>query len=78
MKFRKFARIFDFNDGQVLITKEEDDTDSFAVVQAVDSEEFRPAITVNFKSEESRDKYFEEYNDENARAFLDHITNQLS
>jgi len=72
----EFAKLFEIEDYQVLITKE-DTEDGFNVTQQTDLGEVRPSMSLGFDAEEKRDKCFLEYNKENAEKFLSIIKEML-
>ena len=67
-----FAKIFEFENHQVLVTKDDSD-DGFEVVQATDLGTMCPLMKVGFKTEKMRDKYFNEYDEKIAKHFLDEM-----
>jgi hypothetical protein len=74
---KEFAKIFEIEDHQVLIMK--DDTEhEFEVKQIVDFDEVRPVMSLGFDSEEKRDECFNNYSKENAEKFYNVVSNMLN
>lgn len=74
-----FAKIFELDEHQVLITKEyEPEDDSFKVVQTTDFEDVRPAVAWVFKDESVRDKCFDDYKESQAKEFVKSIQEMLA
>lgn len=77
-KILKFAKVFEIDTNQVLITKEFDENDdTYLLKQTTEFDEVTPAMSMGFDTEEKRDKAFEDYNEENAQMFLNVINSML-
>jgi len=75
----KFAKLFELGNNQVLLIKEyEEEEDIFQVSQTTWIDNVSYSIKLSMKSEVSRNKYFEKYNEEDAKHFLKNIDNLLS
>jgi|VirMetMinimDraft_7_1064189.scaffolds.fasta_scaffold89366_2 hypothetical protein len=77
MKGEQFAKLFQVDDKQVLITKIFED-DIFSIKQQTSLEEVIPIITLSFNDEEERDFDFDGYNQEVAEDFIKTIENILN
>lgn len=77
MKKIQFAKIFELETHQVLITKDYEDHEKFKVNQITDLEDCMPTLALVFDDEEKRDKCFDDYNEENAKKFLANILKML-
>jgi len=66
----EFAKIFELEDYQVLITKDEDD-EKYRIMQSTQLEDCMPSLALGYELESTRDKHFNEYNIDNAQKFLD-------
>lgn len=61
----KFARLFELEDHQVLLMKDYDDEEEkFYVSQTTWIDSISYSMRLGMKNEESRDKYFDKYNEE--------------
>lgn len=67
---RKFCKIFEFPDYQVLIRMEED-KDGYGVVQETHLKGVHPKMILGFDKEEGCKVCFENYSEANAKEFLD-------
>ncbi|MFA5207536.1 MAG: hypothetical protein WC428_02650 [Candidatus Paceibacterota bacterium] len=72
----EFAKIFEVENYQVLIMKDETNSE-YEVKQIIDFKEVRPIISLGFDSEEKRDDCFNNYDKENAKKFYNLIFNML-
>lgn len=79
MENKKFAKLFEFDNKQVLITIEDghEGDNGFMVVQTTNFDIVRPTLSVGFDNENDRDKYFKEYNTKNAKKFFKIVYNML-
>jgi hypothetical protein len=71
-----FCKLFDFEDCQVLIKKEESE-DTFDIRQSTVLEGMGVDLTLIYKKEEVRDKHFDEYSDDNAKKFVGVIKSMM-
>ncbi len=69
MSKNKFAKVFDVNEYQVLVMKEEFE-DSFDLVQMTSLENHVPHLKAKFDTEETRDRLFDNYSQEDAEKFF--------
>lgn len=75
----KFARLFELDDHQVLLMKDyEDEEEKFYVSQTTWIDSISYSMRLGMKNEESRDKYFDKYNEEEAKRYLTSVTNLLA
>ena len=77
MKKIQFAKIFELETHQVLITKDFED-DIFKVNQTTDLDGCVPTLALGFDNEDKRDKCFDDYTEENAKKFLETIFKMLA
>ena len=74
----KFARLFDLGNYQVLLTKGYDaEEESFSVSQTTENDHVSYSIKLSMNYEDSRDRYFDTYNEEDAKHYLASVTNIL-
>lgn len=76
----KFAKLFEFEDNQVLVTKhdEEGEENEFKVIQTTHCEGLQIDMAVGFDDEEKRDNYFEKYEKSRAIGFLDLVNDMIN
>ena len=72
-----FAKIFEVENHQVLIMKDETE-DTYDVTQIVDLEEVRPVMTMGFETKEKRDDCFDKYSQKDAENFYNVILKMLN
>lgn len=65
----EFCKIFELENYQILIMKDEDE-DEYVVKQITDFPGFRPMMSLGFATEEKRDECFNDYTEENAKNSL--------
>jgi hypothetical protein len=73
----QFARIFELENNQVLIMKDEDSEETYQVNQMSDFGDFKTSLALCFNSEGIRDACFDSYTSENAQSFVDYINNMI-
>lgn len=75
----KFAKLFEFEENQVLVTKldDEDSEKEFKLIQTTQNDIGKIDLAVGFDDEEKRDAYFDEYGEEIAIEFL-YMVNNIS
>lgn len=76
MKKVVFAKIFELEKHQVLITKEYED-DKFRINQTTDIDSCVPTLALIFDNEEKRDQCFEDYTKDNAIKFVENVVKML-
>lgn len=69
MQGENFAKLFQVEDMQVLITKDFEE-DTATIREQTDFVDIRPSLTFGFESEEDRDEAFENYGQEQAESFI--------
>lgn len=71
----KFAKLFEFEECQVLLTKdfEENAETEFKIVQVTHCENVTIDLALGFENEENRDSVFEKYGKKEAAEFLETI-----
>lgn len=75
----KFARLFELADHQVLLMKDYDDEEEkFYVSQTTWIDNISYSMRLGMNNEESLDKYFDEYNEEEAKYYLNSVMNLLA
>ena len=75
----KFARLFELADHQVLLMKDYDDEEEkFYVSQTTWIDNISYSMRLGMNNEESLDKYFDKYNEEEAKCYLNSVTNLLA
>lgn len=73
-----FCKIIELENHQVLIMKATDPDDyQFLVNVTTDFEDVRPSIGMGFDDEAKRDKCFEDYNEEQAKKFIETMKEML-
>lgn len=79
INMNKFARLFELDDHQVLLMKDYDDEEEkFYVSQTTWIDSISYSMRLGMKNEESRDKYFDKYNEEEAKRYVTSVTNLLA
>lgn len=74
----QFAKLFDLEDHQVLITKDEDeDAKEFSITQTTQIDGCDPSASLFFTNQDIRDSAFDSYNKEAAQRFLDSMIELL-
>jgi hypothetical protein len=73
----EFAKLFEIEDHQILIMKDETE-DGYEIKQIVDFEEVRPIMSIGFDSEEKCNECFNKYGKEEAEKFYNVISNMLN
>lgn len=68
----KFAKLFDFEENQVLVTKHNEQyvNNEFQVIQSTYCDSTEVSMTVGFNDMNLRDAYFDAFETQNASAFL--------
>ena len=75
----RFARLFELADHQVLLMKDYDDEEEkFYVSQTTWIDNISYSMKLGMNNEESLDKYFDKYNEEEAKRYLDSVTDLLA
>ena len=75
----KFARLFELADHQVLLMKDyNDEEEKFYVSQTTWIDNISYSMKLGMNNEESLDKYFDKYNEEEAKRYLDSVTDLLA
>lgn len=75
----KFARLFELENHQVLLMKDYDyEEETFYVSQITWIDNISYSMKLGMKNEESRDKYFDKYSEEEAKRYLNSVTNILA
>jgi hypothetical protein len=74
----KFAKLFEIDNNQILITKDYDyDEDVYLLKQRTSFDEVDPSMSMSFDSEEKRDNAFNDYNQDNAQKFLNLVSSVI-
>lgn len=75
----KFARLFELADHQVLLMKDYDDEEEkFYVSQTTWIDNISYSMRLGMNNEESLDKFFDKYNEEEAKCYLNSVMNLLA
>ena len=70
----KFAKLFDVGNDQVLLTKDyNEESEEYEIKISTSISDIRCSVKLGFKSEDSRNKGFDNYNEENAKHFQNEI-----
>lgn len=72
---RNFAKVFTLEEADVLITKTySDESDAFEIVQRADAKAgYEIKFSIGFDNETSRDRAFDNYNEQSAERFLKEV-----
>lgn len=77
----QFAKLFEFKNHQVLLTKDydcdENGADEFLMNVSTALDSVQPAMKLSYKTEGERDAQFEKYTRESAKKFLDQMKKAL-
>jgi hypothetical protein len=73
----QFAKLFELDNHQVLVTKnyDQDETgkDVFLMEVSTSLNSIQPTMKAHYPTEEKRDQQFEKYDKHNAQKFLEHM-----
>ena len=73
----KFAKVFEFRNHQVLVTKEAEDEDYYTLKEQLDHNYTNYSATTFFSSVKSRDMAFARYSQKDAEKYLNEVSKEI-